>query len=121
MSAADFFSNHPFHLRIEEISRRLWAPSPEGGLRETHWFYERARGQYINAQANLTPAKQKEFLSKNPRSQMFTKTDLAKFENSFGMRPHMVSFGAQKKLCGIRKGNWSKMGAERKTVQRALL
>ncbi len=96
VSAADFFSNHPFHLRIEEISRRLWAPSPEGGLRETHWFYERARGQYMNAQANLTPAKQKEFLSKNPRSQMFTKTDLAKFENSFNMRPYIVSYGAEK-------------------------
>lgn len=96
VSAADFFSNHPFHLRIEEISRRLWAPSPEGGLRETHWFYERARGQYANAQANLTPAKQKEFLSKFPRHQMFIKTDLAKFEHSMDMLPHVVSLGAQK-------------------------
>lgn len=96
VSAADFFSNHPFHLRFEEISRRLWAPSPQGGLRETHWFYERARGQYANAQANLTPAKKREFLSKNPRSQMFTKTDLAKFEHSLSMQPHIVSLGAQK-------------------------
>lgn len=82
VSAADFFSNHPFHLRIEEISRRLWAPSLQGGLKETHWFYERARGQYANAQANLTPAQKKEFLSKNPKIQMFNKTDLAKFEHS---------------------------------------
>ncbi len=96
VSAADFFSNHPFHLRLEEFSRRLWAPSPEGGLRETHWFYERARGQYANAQAKLTPAKIKEFLSKNPRNQMFTKTDLAKFEHSIDMQPHIVSLGAQK-------------------------
>lgn len=103
VNAADFFSNHPFHLRIEEISRRLWAPSPEGGLRETHWFYERARGQYSNAQANLSPAKQKEFLTKNPRNQMFTKTDLAKFENSFNLRPHIVSFGAQKNFAEFAK------------------
>jgi hypothetical protein len=96
VSAADFFSNHPFHLRIEEISRRLWAPSPEGGLRETHWFYERARGQYANAQANLTSAKKKEFLSKFPRHQMFTKTDLAKFEHTMNMLPHKVSLGAQR-------------------------
>ena len=95
VSAADFFSNHPFHLRIEELSRRIWAPSPVGGLRETHWFYERARGQYANAQANLTPAKLREFLAKNPRPQMFTKTDLAKFEYSMSMRPHIVSLGAQ--------------------------
>jgi len=96
VSAADFFSNHPFHLRMEEISRRLWAPSPQGGLRETHWFYERARGQYANAQATLTPAKKKEFLTKNPRAQMFRKTDLAKFEHSISMQPHSVSLGAQK-------------------------
>lgn len=96
VSAADFFSNHPYHLRMEEISRRLWASSPEGGLQETHWFYERTRGQYANAQANLTPAKQKEFKAKNPRNQMFTKTDLAKFEHSYIMLPNIVSRGAQK-------------------------
>lgn len=101
VSAADFFSNHPFHLRMEEISRRLWAPSPQGGLRETHWFYERARGQYANQQANLTPARKKEFLAKNPRSQMFTKTDLAKFEHSLSMKPHIVSLGAQKNFANF--------------------
>ena len=96
VSAADFFSNHPFHLRIEEISRRLWAPSSGGSLRETHWFYERARGQYANAQANLTPSQQKEFIAKFPKSQMFTKTDLAKFSNSVDRLPYIVSLGAQK-------------------------
>ncbi len=96
VSAADFMSNHPFHLRIEELSRRLWAPSPQGGRKETHWFYERVRGQYANAQARLTPAKQKEFLFNFPKHQMFTKTDLAKFEYSLDMKPHIVSRGAQK-------------------------
>jgi len=96
VSAADFFSNHPFHLRIEEISRRLWAPSAEGSLRETHWYYERVRGQYTNAQTNLTSAKKKEFLLISPRKQMFIKTDLAKFEVSWDRKPHIVSLGAQK-------------------------
>ncbi len=96
VSAADFFSNHPYHLRVEEISRRLWAPSAEGSLRETHWYYERVRGQYANAQINFTPAQKKEFLLQNPRNQMFTKTDLAKFECSWDMIPHIVSLGAQK-------------------------
>ncbi len=100
VSAADFFSNHPFHLRIEEFSRRLWAPSREGGVQETHWFYERARGQYANQQANLTPARKKGFLLQNPRSQMFTKTDLAKFVLSFEEEPHVVSLGAQKAFAG---------------------
>jgi len=96
VNAADFFSNHPFHLRIEEISRRLWAPSAEGGLKETRWFYERARGQFANAQASMTLAEKRRFLSKYPKSQMFTKTDLAKFENSFAGIPDTVSKGAQK-------------------------
>jgi hypothetical protein len=96
VSAADFFSNHPFHLRVEEISRRLWAPSSAGGLKETHWYYERVRGQYANAQTNMTPAKKKEFLAIHPRKQMFIKTDLAKFARSWGMQPHIVSLGAQK-------------------------
>lgn len=100
VNAADFFSNHPFHLRIEEFSRRLWAPSANGSVQETHWFYERARGQYANQQANLTPAQQKKFLMMNPRNQMFTKTDLAKFILSFEEVPHEVSLGAQKAFAG---------------------
>ena len=95
VSAADFFSNHPFHLRIEEFSRRLWAPAVDGAVQDTHWFYERARGQFANAYANLTPARQKEFLLKNPKVQMFTKTDVAKFQYSFDQMPHIVSKGAQ--------------------------
>jgi len=61
VNAADFFSNHPFHMRVEEFSRRLWAPVQEGSIQQTHWFYERARGQYANQQANLTPPQKKKF------------------------------------------------------------
>ncbi|MEO8617074.1 MAG: AIPR family protein [Luteolibacter sp.] len=100
VNAADFFSNHPFHLRVEEFSRRLWAPSAVGQVQETHWFYERARGQYANQQANLTPAQQKKFLLMNPRSQMFTKTDLCKFILTFDEVPNEVSLGAQKAFAG---------------------
>lgn len=95
VNVADFFSNHPFHLRIEDFSRRVWAPSPVGDVRETHWFYERARGQFLNRQALGTIADKKKFLAQNPKNQMFTKTDLAKFENSFAQKPHLVSKGAQ--------------------------
>ncbi|PKL48588.1 MAG: hypothetical protein CVV42_08940 [Candidatus Riflebacteria bacterium HGW-Riflebacteria-2] len=101
VSAADFFSNHPFHLRIEEHSRQIWAPSSDGSIMETHWFYERARGQYGNAQNRLTPGQTKEFLTKFPKNQMFTKTDLAKYENSFLGLPHIVSKGAQKNFAAF--------------------
>lgn len=49
VNAADFFSNHPFHVRMAEFSRRIWAPPQQGAQRETKWFYERARGQYIDS------------------------------------------------------------------------
>jgi len=96
VSDADFFSNHPFHVRIENLSRRLWTPSAQGAQHGTHWFYERARGQYLNEQSRLTVAQKKTFISQNPREKMFSKTDLAKYENSWAQLPHKVSLGAQK-------------------------
>ena len=96
VSDADFFSNHPFHIRLEDFSRRIFT-SPLGGAQHgTHWFYERARGQYTNEQAKLTPAQKTHFLLQNPKSQLFTKTDVAKYENSWKELPHKVSLGAQK-------------------------
>ena len=96
VSAADFFANHPFHVRMEEFSRRIHAPSPDGTFRQSKWFYERARGQYADARARLTPAQRRKFDLENPRRQLFAKTDLAKFINVWEGRPHEVSLGAQK-------------------------
>src|SRR5690606_15432477 len=47
VSQADFFSNHPFHIRMEGFSRRIYAPSADGEFLQTRWFYERAKGQYL--------------------------------------------------------------------------
>ena len=96
VNAADFFSNHPFHVRMETFSRRLWAPAQRGAQRETRWFYERARGQYADAQSKLNAAEQKRFKAEHPKPQMFTKTDLAKFENVWDDHPKWVNLGAQK-------------------------
>ena len=96
VNAADFFANHPFHVRMESFSRRLRAPSPDGTFRETKWFYERARGQYANARSFLTSAQRKKFDIEHPRSQLFSKTDLAKYMNVWLDCPHIVSLGAQK-------------------------
>ncbi|UZJ44241.1 AIPR family protein [Marinimicrobium sp. C6131] len=96
VNAADFFSNHPFHVRMEGFSRRIWAPAQKGAQRETKWFYERARGQYADAQSKLTPSEQRRFKAEHPKPQMFTKTDLAKFENVWDDHPRYVNLGAQK-------------------------
>lgn len=96
VNAADFFSNHPFHVRMEEFSRRIWAPAHSGATRETKWFYERARGQYADALSKLSPGEQKSFKAWFPKPQMFTKTDIAKFENVWDDHPKWVNLGAQK-------------------------
>ena len=101
VSAADFFANHPFHVRIEGFSRRIHAPSPDGTFRQSKWFYERARGQYADARANLTQAQRGKFDLENPRNQLFAKTDLAKFLNVWEGRPHEVSLGAQKNFAAF--------------------
>ncbi len=108
---ADFFANHPFHVRMEDISRRIWAPAGGGTQHGTRWFYERARGQYLNEQSPLTPAARRSFLLQNPREQMMTKTDIAKFENSWNCLPHKVSLGAQKnfrEFAGYVDDKWEK-------------
>ena len=95
VSEADFFSNHAFHRRLEQSSRRLWAPAQAGLQYETKWFYERARGQYVNDQIQLTVAEKRRFELAHPRLQVITKTDLAKTENSWRRLPQKVSKGAQ--------------------------
>lgn len=109
VNAADFFANHPFHVRMQEFSRRLRAPSPEGAFKQTKWFYERARGQYYDEMAYLTDGKKKEFQQAYPKNQLFSKTDLAKFLNPWRGEPHIVSRGAQKNFAEFAKaigGEW---------------
>ena len=103
VNAADFFANHPFHIRIEELSRRILAPSGRDGYRETKWFYERARGQYADERGRRTPAERKRFDAEFPRSQFLTKTDLAKYENTWACMPQVVSLGAQKNFAEFAK------------------
>lgn len=93
---ADFFSGHPFHIWMEQLSRRLTAPPRPGAAAGSRWFYERARGQYRDARSRSTPAERRRFDAEFPKSQMIEKTDLAKVELSFEGRPHIVCLGAQK-------------------------
>ena len=96
VSAADFFANHPFHVQIEQLSRRISAPVKEGDLVATKWFYERARGQYRDLQAYKTASERRKLSTEFPKSQMLVKTDLAKYELTFQQQPHLVCLGAQK-------------------------
>jgi hypothetical protein len=102
VNEADFSSNDPFHIKVEELSRSIWAPAVDGTQRQTRWFYERARGQYLDAKGReSTLAKQKAFSATHPISQKFDKTDLAKYENTWDQFPYIVSMGAQKNFCSF--------------------
>ena len=114
VNAADFFANHPFHVRMEEFSRRLYAPSVDGEFRQTKWFYERARGQYQDARSQLSDAQRKKFDLEHPRPQLFSKTDLAKFVNVWQGIPEKVSLGAQKNFAHF-AGEVGKAWDKRKT------
>ncbi len=90
---ADFSANDPFHRRIEELSRTIWTPA-QGGMKPRNWFYERARGQYADMLTReSTTKRKKEYKETHP---LFTKTDLAKYENTWDQLPWQVSEGAQK-------------------------
>lgn len=114
VAAADFFANHPFHIRVEEFSRRILVPAGVDGYRETKWFYERARGQYADERGRRTIAERKIFDAEYPRSQFLSKTDLAKYENTWSELPHEVSKGAQKNFTEFAKAighRWGKDGS----------
>ena len=90
---ADFSSNEPFHIAMERLSKETWAPGEQ-----TRWFYERSRGQYqtaINIEGS-TPPRLRAFRERTPPSQKISKTDLARFQNSWNRLPHVVSGGLQK-------------------------
>lgn len=92
---ADFASNHPFHIRMENFSRAILAPAVDGNQYQKGWFYERARGQYNQEQMKLTMTGRNAFKLKWDKHQIIKKVDLAKYINSYYCMPHIVSRGAQ--------------------------
>lgn len=107
VSVSDLSSNRPYHIELEKLSRNIFAPHITGQTNQTKWFYERARGQYKNARIKdgFTKAKQRAFDLKNPKNQMFTKEELAKYVNAYQeiydgkklvIGPHFVVRGNQK-------------------------
>jgi hypothetical protein len=97
VNGADFAANGKFHRDLESMSRNTWVISSSGMERGTHWYYERARGSYMDDRSRQgTAARKKEWTQQNPPAQKFTKTDLAKFEHAWLGLPHLVCRGAEK-------------------------
>ena len=116
---ADFSANNPILIELEKISRRSFSPITPQCRIPTIWFFERANGQYKNMRLRdgFTPSRQKQFDLKYPKKQMFKKTDLAKFINSYGeiqegkkvaIGPHIVVRGNEKNYAQFINNNLPK-------------
>ncbi|MDC1387725.1 AIPR family protein [Gammaproteobacteria bacterium] len=98
IQAADLVANHPFHIKLEELSRKHSVPAGDMGM-ATKWFYERSRGQYeTELRSRLGKNRKDKFILQYPKAQKFAKTDMAKYENTYRMKPFEVKQGAQKNL-----------------------
>jgi hypothetical protein len=98
VSEVDLRANHAFHVGVERVSRKTWAPGEQ-----SMWFYERARGSYQTKKAAeaTTPARKRDFENRYPPRQRFSKEDLARYENSWYEEPHIVSRGGQKNFASF--------------------
>ena len=90
VSDADFFSNHPFHVLMEQLSRKKMAPPVNGNPYQTIWFYERSRGKWEQEQMKMNASERAKFCEKHPKHQVIKKEKLAKCLNAFAMNPHEV-------------------------------
>ena len=97
VKVTDLSANHPFHQKIEKLSRAIVTPNRNDGTSLSHWFYERARGAYLIDKGNQpsNPARTA-WEKSNPKAQSFTKVDLAKSEVIAWGQPHIVSRGGEK-------------------------
>ena len=97
VSEADLLANDPIHVEVESLSRTVWAPSKLVRTARPSGFTKR-RGDNIRKRkpGGRTPGQLRMFEAEYPSIQWFTKTDLAKYENTWDELPHLVSKGAQK-------------------------
>lgn len=104
---ADFTANNPNLVAFEKLSRYIMTPINSKNNLQTYWFFERARGQYKNLRQKegFTKSRQNVFDLKYPKSQLFTKVELAKYINSYRevyegkklvIGPHIVVRGNEK-------------------------
>lgn len=100
VEASDFFSNHPFHIRMEDYSRKTPTPSKGGSQYQQYWFYERARGQYNQGKMKFAGKvyELRKYTERYPEDQVIKMVDLAKYMLLYNCRPDIVSKGKQKTL-----------------------
>lgn len=95
VKTADLNSSHPFYIRMEDFSRKVYTPLASGSTTQQLWFFERVRGQYEQPLMQMTKAQANNYKLVRPKSMKYTLTDLAKYMNAANMLPHYVSWGGE--------------------------
>jgi hypothetical protein len=89
VSDADFYANDTFHVAVQKLASQIWTQSAG---KQSKWYYERARGSYLQEKTRRKSEFEKEF----PKEQVFDKTELAKYLMAYEGSPFVVSLGAEK-------------------------
>ena len=86
VNEADFSANREELIRLETWSRSVMTEPSATHPTSTFWYFERAKGQYKNfrLKEGFTRQAESQFDMKYPKDQVFTKYDLAKYENCYG-------------------------------------
>lgn len=92
VTAADLFSNDPFHIWMEKMSKKHLAPPSQYAI-PTGWYYERSRKKYLQEQIKLRGEEAKRFTLKFPKKQIINKEQLAMYLTAIDLKPHIVSKG----------------------------
>ncbi len=92
VSDADFYANDLFHVSVQKLSGELWTRGTGTNQKQTKWYYERARGSYLQEKARRKTEFEKEF----PKDQVIDKTQLAKYLMACDGYPYVVSLGSEK-------------------------
>lgn len=100
VTAADFFSNHKFHVMMETLSQSAkdFAPPVNGNPFPTVWFYERSRGKWDQEQMKMAQSQRDKFIKKNPKNQVVKKEQLAKCLNIMHGYPYIACDNATKNM-----------------------
>ncbi len=95
ITMSDFSANDDFHIKLEQLSRRVFIPV-EKGKPSQRWFYERARGQYsVEVNRQLTAASKRKYKEQNPKNKCISKTVAAKCAMCWLRHPDIVSKGLE--------------------------
>lgn len=103
VSASDLFAGHPYFKRLEALSRQTLAPPSKAGEVSGYWYFERTTGSYKVELKRKSGLAAKTWQLIHPKRQLLTKTDVARYEITFGCQPHIVSSGGQKNIAAFGK------------------